>query len=321
MKEKLIFVFPGQGAQHVGMCKDIYDNFQPVRETFQNISDIANKDIANLCFNGTTDDLKKPVNSSLCIFTHSVAVGHLIEQEFKKPLYEIAYALSGYSLGQYPALYFADSIPLEETVRGLASNAFYVSNTDKSGGMACVMGLFKNQLDDILEKAKPFGFVAVSNYNLKNQFVVSGETDALLKVIEISKQYGAKIAKMLDAAIPVHCELMRNSENKLIEKLKKVNIKPPKTNWFSSTTGNVMGSVDDVKATLAHQMTKGVRWLDVMEKFPAYNIKYAYELGPGTSLTGLIKRADVGCTVSHTDNMKFVQKMLTELENIIVKTR
>ena len=315
MNEKIIFVFPGQGVQYVGMCKELFNEFAAVRHTFEEVSDISHRNIANICFEGPREDLNKPENTSLGTFAHSVSIARLIEEKLGAPLYDVAYAIAGHSMGQYSALHCVGSICMEDAVHLLSARASYMSMTNQEGGgMACIVGLSKEDVELSLLAASGLGYVDIVNYNSKDQFIISGQNKALDAVILRAVDKGAKIAKRLNVSVPAHCALMQNAEFLLRKRLETIQIEPPKTNWFSNQTANVMVKPSDVKDALADQMTHGVRWLEIMENFPAYNITRAYELGPGKALTGLIHRANVGCFASATDNIKNVKDMLNELD-------
>lgn len=316
MNEKIIFVFPGQGTQYIGMGKDLFKEFAVVRYTFAEISDISHRDVAKICFEGPKEDLNKPENTSLGIFAHSVSVSRIIEEKFDCPLYEMGYAITGHSMGQYSALYCVGSVSMADSVHLLSARASYMSMNSKEegGGMACIIGLSKEDVESSLIAATGHGYVAIANHNANDQFIISGQNGALEAVITRARDKGAKIAKRLNIAIPAHCALMDNAEILLRKKLENINIKPPRTNWFSNQTANVMVNPLDVKDALVNQITHGVRWVEIMENFPKYNITCAYELGPGNALTRLINRADVGCFATSTDNIDNVKNMLKELE-------
>ncbi len=315
--EKIAFVFPGQGAQRVGMAKDLYDEYPVVRHTFEQVSDISHKDIAKICFDGPQTELNRPDATSLGTFAHSVSIARIIEHHFNDiPLYNIGYAIVGHSMGQYSALQCAGSLSMTDAVNLLSARSTYMSMVDKNGGgMACIVGLDKRAIEQTLIAASGHGFAAISNHNARDQFVISGQNEALDVIVAKAHARGARIAKKLNVSVPAHCALMQNAEYLLRRRLENIDVKSPKTNWFSNQTANVMSNPQDVKDALADQMTHGVRWLEIMEKFPEYNITCAYELGPGRVLTGLINRANVGCHASSTDYLKNVRAMLTELEN------
>ena len=315
MTEKIAFVFPGQGAQYVGMARDLFDEFPVVRYTFEQISDISHKNISDVCFNGPFDVLNRPELTSLGTLAHSVSIARIIQDHFKVNLYEIGYAIVGHSMGQYSALHCAGSLDIADTVHLLSARSGYMSMADKSGGgMACIVGLDKDDVENCLLAATGRGYAAISNHNARDQFTISGQNDALDAVVARARDKGARLAKRLNVAVPAHCALMENAQILLRRRLESINVKAPKTNWFSNQSANVMVNPQDVKDALADQMTHGVRWFDIMQKFPEYNITIAYELGPGRTLTGLINRANVGCNAYTTDNLRTVHVMLEMLE-------
>ena len=315
MNEKIVFVFPGQGSQYIGMGHDLFQEYPVVRYTFEQVSDISHKDIAKVCFNGPADVLNRPEWTSLGTFAHSVSIARIIEEHFSIPLYNIGYAIVGHSMGQYSALHCAGSLTLGDAARLLSARSTYMSMTDKmGGGMACIVGLSQEDVETCLFSATGHGYAAISNHNARDQFIISGQNAALDAVIARAQEKGARLAKRLNVAVPAHCALMENAEFLLRKRLETIDVQPPKTNWFSNQTANVMTNPQDVKDSLADQMTHGVRWLDIMEKFPQYNISTAYELGPGKTLTGLIRRANVGVDSRHTDTLKNVRVMIDNLE-------
>ena len=137
MQEKIIFVFPGQGAQYVGMGADVFHEFASARYVFEQVSDIAKRDIAKLCFNGSQTELNQPENTSLATFAHSVAIANVIESEFGMPLYNIAYAMAGHSMGQYSALNCVGSMQMTDAVQMLAARAIYMQDVAKKSVYCC----------------------------------------------------------------------------------------------------------------------------------------------------------------------------------------
>jgi len=314
MQEKVIFVFPGQGAQYVGMGKDLFHEFAVARYTFQQVSDIAHRDIADICFNGPESELDKPENTSLGTFAHSVAIARIIEAEFGRPLYQVGYAMAGHSMGQYSALHCVGALSFTDAVRLLSARSSYMSMTDKSGGgMGCIVGLDRVAVENCLMAANGHGYAAISNHNARDQFIISGQNDALDVVLRAASDAGARLARRLNVSVPAHCELMRDAGRMLRAQLAVTPVDAPKTNWFSNQTAAFMSNPMDVRDALADQMTHGVRWLEIMEKFPTYLITQSYELGPGAVLSKLIRRADVGTRAASTDNVAGVRKMLDAL--------
>lgn len=314
-KEKSIFVFPGQGAQYVGMGADLYAAYPAARYVFQEISDVTRHNISKICFSGPQSILNRPINTSLGTLAHSVAIARVIEAEFGMPLYEIGDAMVGHSLGQYSALNCAGSIALRDTARLVSARSSYMSLGRSDAGMIAIVGLSKDQVENLLFLAVGRGFAAISNHNARDQFIVSGENAALDVIMDAALSAGARIVRRLNIAVPAHCALMAPAAIKMRDSLANVEISAPKTNWFSNQTADLMWAPDSVRQSLLDQMTHGVRWFEIMEKFPMYKITRAYELGPGSTLARLISRAKVGTNAMHTDSMANVHAVIDAIAN------
>jgi len=320
MMGRKVFVFPGQGAQYIGMGKDLCTQFPVARYTFQEICDLTHANIANICFYGPADALNKPTNTSLGTFAHSVAIARAIESEFGKPLYELGQSMVGHSLGQYSALHCAGAIDLKDASNLVSARSLYMSMGSRESGMIAIVGLDESQIEKLLFLAVGRGFAAVSNYNARDQFIISGENAALNAILAAAVAHGARVARRLNIAVPAHCALMQPAAIKMRNYLARVNIQPPKTMWFSNQTADLMLAPDDVKCSLVDQMTNGVRWYDIMNNFPKYNIVKSYELGPGRTLTRLISRAGVGVSAMHTDTVANVRSVINDIANDLKNT-
>lgn len=320
MKDNVIFLFPGQGAQYSGMCRDIYREYAVVRHVFELISDYAHQNIQDMCFSCTNTDLMRPDRASLTTLAHSVSVIEIIKDYFKSDLNMIAGYAAGHSMGQYSALYAVESMSLPDTVRVLKERSAQAMNVGgNNGGMICIVGLSKPLVDDLIDSVSGQGFAAVANYNLHNQFVISGENIALDALLERAKVAGAKIAKRLSVSIPAHCKLMKPLQSSMRKCLESVPIKTPKMTLFSNETGDVISNPQHIKDSLANQMCNGVNWVGIMDKFPSHNIVHAYELGPGKVLSGLVNRANVNCVAQYTNNLENVRAVCRQLECIIAQ--
>ncbi|MBO5946552.1 MAG: ACP S-malonyltransferase [Alphaproteobacteria bacterium] len=303
------------------MGADICREFASAWYVFEQVSDIAKRDMAKICFDGPQSELNTPENTSLATFTHSVAIAHVIENEYGMPLHTLAYAMAGHSMGQYSALHCVGSMKITDAVQMLAARATYMQNVAGEGGMAAIVGLGKDEIEQCMVAAAGLGYAQISNHNARDQFVISGHNVALDAIVENAQKRGARIAKRLNVAVPAHCALMSNAEKLLRARMDSILFEAPKTNWYSNQTANFMSNPRDVRDALCNQMTHGVRWADIMETFPTYNITRAYELGPGRTLTGLIKRANVGCVSRQTDTASNVRTVLREIGDILIKSR
>lgn len=312
-KDRTIFVFPGQGAQYVGMGQNLCQEFPAARRTFEEIGDITSRHISKICFRGPATVLNRPVNTSLGTFAHAVAIGRVIENEFGMPLYNIGDVMVGHSLGQYSALHCVGSLSLRDAAKLVSARSLYMSMGRGGVGMIAIIGLSQHQVENLLFLAVGRGFAAISNHNARDQFIISGEDDALDAIQAGATAQGARIARRLNIAVPAHCALMAPAAIKMRNRLARVKVVSPKADWFSNQTAGLMSAPSDVKQSLIDQMTNGVRWYDIMTKFPAYNITRSYELGPGATLTRLIKRGNFGVRAMHTDSVANVRAVINAI--------
>lgn len=320
MQEKIICLFPGQGAQYSGMCKDLYQEYACVRHVFEMVSDYAHNNMANICFESSNTDLMRPDKASLSTFTCSMAMVAIITNHFQCDLSNVFDYAAGHSMGQYSALCAVDSVSFKDSVRLLqerSNHTMQISGTNS--GMICVVGLNKPTVDNLINSVKNYGFASVANYNLHDQFVISGENKALNVLLDKAKNAGAKISKRLAVSIPGHCKLMAATQKPMRDSLKNISIIPPKITLFSNETATIISNPEQIKLSLVNQMCHGVNWVGVMDNFPKYNITHTFELGPGKVLSGLVKRANVGCSVQPTGNIENIKLAIKQLENIFIQ--
>lgn len=314
MKENVAFVFPGQGSQYVGMGHDVFNAFPVVRQTFECVSDLVHRNIAQVCFSGPASELNKPENTSLATFAHSVSIARVLQTETGYSLYDLAHAMAGHSMGQYSALHCAGSMKFADVVSVLDARSAYMALASTGGaGMIAIVGLSQRMVECFLRASRSYGYAEIANYNARDQFVISGQNAALDCMLDMAASHGARLARRLNVAVPAHCGLMAQAGLMLRNKLKNIVISEPKTILFSNQTALPIQQPTDIKQLLVDQMTSGVRWVQIMDNFPKYNITRAYELGPGHVLTRLINRAGVGVCTVHTDTLPQVRSVLLEL--------
>lgn len=314
MEQNTIFLFPGQGSQYVGMSSDIFRDFAAARYVFEEVSDCAHQDVLNIATNGPADKLNRPKCTSLATFAHSLSIARVIESEFGMPLWRMSYAMAGHSMGEYSALCCAGCIDLQTAVSLLSARAHYMEEEARpDSGMMCVVGLGRDVVESMVRDSQIHGYAAISNHNARDQFVVSGEAPALDVIISAAQRHGARIAKRLNVSVPAHCAMMKRAAMRMREHMLQSRFSAPKTKLFSNETADLISNPDEIRDAIGAQLINGVRWCEIMEKFPAHNITRAYELGPGRTLTGLVNRARVGCVAARTDTSDNVRKMLYEL--------
>ncbi len=283
----IAFIFPGQGAQYIGMGKDFYDNFSVSRSVFDRANQALNMDMRKLCFEGPDEELAKTENTQPAILTASVAILKALEEEGLKC--DIS---AGLSLGEYTALVMAGVFEFEDAVKLVQRRGLYMQNEVAlgTGGMAAILGLDRDRLDECIEEVKDYGIVEAANYNCPGQIVISGEVGAVEEALRRAKEMGAKRSVILPVSVPSHCSLLRGAGDKLEKDLRQLNIKDPTIPVVTNVDAKILSSRDEVIPSLVNQVSRSVLWEDSVGLMIDKGVKTFIEIGPGRSLSSLVKR-------------------------------
>ncbi len=284
---KKAFLFPGQGAQFVGMGKDLCDHPE-VRRLYKRANEILGFDISNLCFTGPETELNKTDISQPAILVTSLA---MLEVYKEKPDYAEPDAAAGLSLGEYTALVAVGALSFDDAVHLVERRGTFMQKACEvvPGGMASVIGFNKEAIKNIC--ASVGGIVVIANLN-GPQVVISGENNALAEATAKIKAAGAKRVIPLKVAGAFHSPLMEVAEKKLREELEKINIQTPRRPVISNVTAGYVRTPDEIKTCLARQVTSPVLWEDSMRRLIAEGFSDFYEIGPGNVLTSLMQRIE-----------------------------
>ncbi len=291
--ERAAFLFPGQGAQAVGMAKDLYEAHPRAREVFQRAGDQVDFDLAALCFEGPDDRLQLTQYSQPCILVASIALLEVARNETRlqavTPL-----AAAGLSLGEYTALVFAGCLRFEDAVRLVyrRGQAMAAAGEKRKGSMLAVVGLTEAQLGEITAKASAQGVVVAANYNSPDQIVLSGEPAALAEAGRLAKEAGARMTVELKVSGAFHSPLMKPAADELTAALAEVEIARPQVPVVSNVTADYLTHPDQVRELLVRQLTSPVKWCQSMQKLIDDGVNAFYEIGPGRVLGGFMKRID-----------------------------
>ncbi|MGB8370408.1 MAG: ACP S-malonyltransferase [Verrucomicrobiia bacterium] len=284
---KTALLFAGQGAQAVGMGKDLAEKFPPAKAWFDRANATLGYDLASICFNGPEAELTKTENAQPGIFLASWVAFQLLKERVPSLKFDAA---AGLSLGEFTALTAAGAMSFEDGLRIVRQRGRFMQEACETtrGGMAAVIGLDEAPTREVCAEAG----VMLANLNCPGQLVISGESDKITKAVELAKAKGAKRAIALPVAGAYHSPLMAGAQPKLQAELARVKLLPPVVPVISNVTGQPHGVAANISARLVEQVTSSVLWEKSMRYLLAQSFTRFIELGPGTALSGFMKRID-----------------------------
>lgn len=307
---KLAFVFAGQGAQAVGMGKELAENFDVAMKTFDEASEALGFDIKDMIWNGDKKTLMITENTQPTIVTMSVAALRVLQEKGIKPD-----VVAGLSLGEYTAHIASGSMNFEDGVRLVKKRGKYMQEEVPvgKGAMAAILALTADEVRECCEEASKVGVCTGANFNCPGQIVVSGEVAAVEKCCELAKAKGAKRAMLLPVSAPFHCELLIGAGEKLAKELENVEIGDMQIPVITNVTADYVGSKEDIKPLLIKQVSSSVLWEDTIRKMLADGVDTFVEVGPGKALSGFIKKITKDVNVYNVEDMASLEKTLEGL--------
>ena len=291
-------IFPGQGSQLVGMCKDLHNKYSLIQNLFKEADDTLGFSLSNLILNGPKDELDLTENTQPAIFLVSYSIFKLIKEEFNIDLSGASF-FAGHSLGEYSALASAESLSFASTLRILKirGNAMQSSVPKGVGGMVAILGSEIKKIENIIQENKSKYECFIANDNSEGQIVISGNMDDLEKMMVDLKAAGIKNIK-LPVSAPFHCKLMNKATHIMSEEISKLNFEEPKNTLISNVTGKEILNTNELKDLLVKQIENRVRWRESILLMINKGVNQFIEIGPGKVLSGLIKRIDRNVKVS-----------------------
>ena len=302
-------IFPGQGSQSVGMCRNLYNNYDFVKKLFSRADEILGYSISKLILEGPKDDLDYTENTQPAIFLVSYSIYQTIRRETKIRLEDAKY-FAGHSLGEYTALAASESLDFDSAIKILKvrGKAMQTAVPKGQGGMLAVLGTEIKNINEILEKNKNKYECFIANDNSSNQVVLSGNLKDLDLLIEDLNNNSIKNIK-LPVSAPFHCNLMKPATEIMKKTIAEINFNNAKSPIISNVTAKEMNNSNQIKELLIKQIESPVKWRESVMYMMENGVKKFIEIGPGKVLSGLIKRIDRSVKLISVNDVDDLEKI------------
>jgi [acyl-carrier-protein] S-malonyltransferase len=284
----VIFVFPGQGSQYVGMGKSFYDQFSCAKNVFKEVDDALGQDLSKIIFSGTDAQLSSTQNTQPALMATSLAALDVLLNESGKKIQDIAKYLAGHSLGEYSAICASGALDVADTAKLLKIRGQAMQSAVPEG-LGAMVALLKIGYAEVKKMLDQFPDCQISNDNSTEQVVVSGKAEKIRQFCEHAKKSGVKRIVKLNVSAPFHCKLMLPAAQKMQEALEDIKFLEPKVPFVCNVTAEVISDTKKIKPLLVDQVTKCVRWRQTIEYCKANKISKFIEIGAGNVLAKLIK--------------------------------
>ena len=307
--KKYALVFPGQGAQKSGMGKDLYENSEAARKVFETANKVLGYDIADLCFNGTDEDLMKTINSQPCILTVSIAA---LEALREKADIEVA-CTAGHSLGEYAALYAAGAVNLETVLKLIQKRAYLMNEAAEqtSGSMAAVLGLDN---ETVINLTKEMNNVYVANFNSPGQVVVTGDKEEINANLDKFKEAGAKRVLPLAVSGAFHSPLMKTAGEEFVNFVEQFEFNNTDVPVYTNVDAQATTNGEEFRTKLPKQICSSVRWTQTIENIQKEDITNFIEIGPGKVLAGLNKKINAELNTLNIFDYESLMTVISEIK-------
>ena len=310
MEHNTAFVFPGQGSQVAGMGKDVYDAYPVARRVFQEIDDALGFPISQLCFEGPEDQLKLTENTQPAILAVSSAI-HAVLEDLGATRRDM---VAGHSLGEYSAIVSVGGLTAPQAAAIVRQRGQFMQEAVPvgTGAMAALIGPTAEEARAICEDAAQGEIVSVANINAPGQIVIAGTKAGIDRAIEIAKSRGVRRALPLQVSAPFHCELMKPAEERLKPVLDDAHFKDLWVSLVSNVDASPIGTATAVRNALVRQVVSPVRWVESVQLMVSMGVRRFVEIGPGSVLTGLIKRIDSSVELFNVSDVPSIEAFVAK---------
>lgn len=307
---KTAFIFSGQGSQYAGMGKELYDNFECVKEVFDKADSVLDFKVTDMCF-GEDERLNETEYTQPALLTMSYAVYKLMSEKGLKADY-----VAGLSLGEYSAHAVSGTMSFEEAVKLVRKRGKFMTEAvpKGEGAMCAVLSLEAEKIQEACDEVSEVGRCMIANYNAPGQIVIAGDKEAVEKAAEIVKEKGAKRAVMLNVSGPFHTSLLKPAAEKLNAELNKIELKDMNIPVITNLTAEIVEDKSQVVNILTKQVMNPVKWEQSVKKMIELGVDTFVEMGPGKTLSSFVKKAakEVGAEVAiyNVEDLKTLEKAI-----------
>lgn len=306
---EFVLLFPGQGSQKPGMGKDLAETFPEARAVFERADQVLGTSLSRLCFEGPADDLTLTHNAQPALLAHGAAVWAVARERLAGRVR----AAAGHSLGEFTAYHVAGSLSLDDALRIVRRRGelMYASGIEQPGAMAAILGDITRPIEEICAGASTDGLAVPANYNCPGQIVISGEVAGVERAMALAREAGAKRAMRLNVSGAFHSPLMAAAEGGLTDALDAATLADPAFPVYANVDGQPVTAATQAKQRLLEQLTRPVRWAaEVRAIADRYPDALYVEMGPGTVLTGLVKKIAPGVKTTSCGTVAEVEQLL-----------
>ena len=309
MSKKIAFLFPGQGAQSVGMGKDLYDNYDVVKTVYETADEVLGRSITKICFDGPEDDLKQTINTQPAIVTTSIALLFALRKELNiTPDY-----VAGHSLGEYCAMYAANVLSLEDVLKLIQKRAGLMSQT-KGGAMAAVLNASDEQLKAGLAEGSKVGYIDIANYNSPVQVVITGDENAIKAASDYLLANGVRRVVPLAVSGAFHSKFMEKAGEEFAKYVEGFEINNAAIPVVTNVDAEETTLAEDFRTKMPRQIYSSVHWTQTIQKMVNNGVEIFVEIGPGKILAGLNKKIAPDAKVYNVFDKESLESTVSSLK-------